>query len=84
MSTFRIRVWVGPSFVEQCAKKLSESGFENVLEATEHVHLDVHADTYWDAVNRIAGALGFKPGRRNVESLRSWSWGNRGAIDLAD
>lgn len=37
----RVRAWTGPVAVTQVADALRQAGFENVLEGTEHVFVDL-------------------------------------------
>ena len=48
MNTYYVRVWTGPSIVEQIAEIARSKGFD-VLVGTEHLYFNVFADDQFEA-----------------------------------
>lgn len=57
MSTYRLRVWVGPVDVVEWGRKLKRAGLRVASTGTEHLTVDVKATDCTDATIKMSDAL---------------------------
>jgi hypothetical protein len=63
MSTFHIRVWVGPTMVHVLSRMFRRAGIHVTIEGTETIHAMVEAETADSAQTILVNQLQAKFGR---------------------
>ncbi len=66
--TYKLRIYTGPTQVNEYADRLEGAGFTVTERGTEHVHVTLEAEDLDQALGRAEWGLGFAP------LVVGWSW----------
>lgn len=62
MTTYSLRVWTGPTLVQQLADKLREAGIHVACQGTENLYLTAEGEGVGGAAHNVLAALMLKHG----------------------